>query len=88
MKAERSAGTLTVDGEPMAFADGDTLAACLIRAGRFAMRRSRAGEQRGVFCGIGICNDCLVAVDGVPNVRACVTDARDGLAVQTGIGAA
>ena len=86
MKPERNAGTLTVDGEAIAFVAGDTLAACLMRSGRLATRRSRLGDLRGIFCGIGICNDCLLAVDGVPNVRACVTVARDGLKVETGIG--
>ena len=86
MKLERTAGTLTVDGEAIVFVVEDTLAACLMRSGRLSTRRSRLGEFRGVFCGIGICNDCLLAVDGIPNVRACVTEARDGLTVETGIG--
>ena len=88
MTAEPATATLIVDGEAIPFADGDSLAACLMRAGRLATRRSRLGELRGVFCGIGICNDCLLTVDGVPNVRACVTAARSGLVAQTGTGAA
>ena len=43
----------------------------------------KSGEARGYFCGMGVCQDCLVTVDGVPNVRACVTPVRDRLRVET-----
>lgn len=78
---------LTVDGRRVALLPGDTLAAALMRDGSFAFRRSRKGEARGVFCGIGICNECLLTVDGRPNVRACVTAATSGAIVTTGGGA-
>lgn len=78
--------TLSVDGEPVAIADGDSLAACLMRSGRIAFRRSLKGQLRGVYCGIGVCNECLVTLDGRPNIRACVTDARPGAIVETETG--
>ena len=78
-------GSLTVDGEAIAITAGDTLGACLMRAGRLATRLSRGGRPRGVYCGIGVCNECLLTVDGRPNVRACVTLARPGAVVETGI---
>jgi len=51
------------------------------------MRTTRAGDPRGLFCGMGVCFDCLVIVDGVPGTRACVTWARDGMIISRQAGA-
>jgi hypothetical protein len=64
------------DGDEIPIRRTDTIAAALMRAGRLTMRTSRSGEPRGLYCAIGVCNDCLVDLDGVPNVRACITPAR------------
>lgn len=80
-----SAGSLQVDGRSLDIREGDTLAACLMRAGLLAVRQSLTGELRGLYCGMGVCNECLLTVDGVRNVRACVTPARPGSLVLTGI---
>ena len=53
-------------------APGQSLAAALAAGGILALRRTAAGTERGVFCGMGVCQECLVVVDGVPNQRACV----------------
>ena len=50
---------------------------------RFTRYTARASEPRGYFCGMGVCHDCLVTVEGLPNVRACLTPVRDGLRVET-----
>lgn len=75
--------TITVDGVPVPAREGQTIAGALLTAGRRAWRRTGRGRPRGLFCGIGLCFDCLVAVDGVPNVRACVTPVAEGMAVET-----
>jgi aerobic-type carbon monoxide dehydrogenase small subunit (CoxS/CutS family) len=63
---------------------GETVAAALLAAGQRTLRlTTRRGEPRGVFCGMGICFDCLVRVDGRPNVRACQTPVADGMRVET-----
>lgn len=73
-----------VDGAEVTAYDGDTVAAVLVRAGRTSWRRTRHGGQpRGLFCGIGACQDCLVTVDGVRGVRACVAPATPGASVTT-----
>jgi hypothetical protein len=72
------------EGRPLACAVGEPLAAALLRAGIVTFRRNRGAEPRGLFCGIGICHDCLVRVNGRPNVRACVAEALPGLQVQRG----
>ena len=41
------------------------------------------GYPRGIFCGIGRCTDCVMTVDGQPNVRTCVTPVRAGMKVET-----
>ena len=61
---------------------GESLGAALLAAGERVCRRTPSGAPRGLFCGIGVCQDCLVTVDGVPNQRACVTPARHGVAVE------
>ncbi|MDW5330847.1 2Fe-2S iron-sulfur cluster-binding protein [Plantactinospora sp. KLBMP9567] len=77
--------TIVVDGEPVPVRTGQTLAAALLAAGRRTTRRTRfAGRPRGVFCGIGICFDCLVVCNGEPGVRACLRPAAPGDTVETG----
>lgn len=72
----------TFDGEPVTFNDGQTVGAALTAAGVRSWRTTRhAGRPRGLFCGIGICFDCLVIIDGRPNERACLAEAAEGMAV-------
>ena len=79
--------TVSVDGIAVTAYDGDSVAAVLVREGRTSWRRTRSGDRpRGLFCGIGACQDCLVVVDGVPSVRACVAPARAGIAIVTADG--
>jgi len=64
---------------------GHTLAAALTAAGVRELRATRRGldgEGRGLHCGMGVCQDCLVEVDGEPNLRACMTKARPGMQVR------
>lgn len=77
--------TFTVDGETYLAHAGDTIASALYAAGKRAWRRSRAGDLRGVLCGIGHCFDCLVTVNGVPNIRACQTLVEPGMVVTTNL---
>ncbi|WP_424464814.1 (2Fe-2S)-binding protein [Pseudoclavibacter helvolus] len=70
---------ITVDGEPFEGIQGQSIAGVLLGAGRRSWRETAvAGSPRGLFCGIGVCFDCLVTVDGVPDVRACQRRACDG----------
>ena len=80
---------LTLDGRPVTAYEGESVAALMLAEGITATRVTRGGEPRGVYCGMGVCFDCLVVVDGVPNTRACVTWVRDGMTVerQAGFGA-
>ena len=71
---------LSLDGESLTARPGQTVGAALSEAGILSWRTTRTeGRPRGLFCGIGICFDCLVTVDGAANQRACLTTARDGI---------
>lgn len=75
---------ITVDGADVDAYDGETVAATLTRTGRVAWRTTRgAGAPRGLFCGIGICHDCLVTVNGVASIRACLEPIRAGDVIVT-----
>jgi D-hydroxyproline dehydrogenase subunit alpha len=75
---------IVVDGRPVAVRPGQSVAAALIAAGIRSWRTTRAGRPRGLFCGIGVCFDCLVTVNGRSSVRACMAEARPGDVVTTG----
>jgi hypothetical protein len=74
---------ITVDGAPLEGVRGQTIAGVLLASGRLAWRETPSGAPRGVFCGIGVCFDCLVTVNGVRDVRACRRRARDGDKITT-----
>jgi D-hydroxyproline dehydrogenase subunit gamma len=75
--------TVTVDGEPVQAHLGETIAAALLaRSGSPALRTTLGGSARGLYCGMGVCFECLVIVDGVPNTRACVTWVRNGMEIR------
>ena len=79
--------TLMVDGETLEAYEGEPIATALVAAGRRVFRYTTKGnEPRGVFCALGRCTDCVMIVDGQPNVRTCVTPARDGMVIETQIG--
>lgn len=79
--------TIMYDGQTVPATAGQTLAAALIASGHDAWRRTRAGgEPRGVFCGIGVCFDCLVTVSGRRSVRTCLARAEPGDVVSSEMG--
>ncbi|GII87588.1 proline dehydrogenase [Sphaerisporangium siamense] len=76
---------ITVDGRPLSAVPGQTIGAVLHAAGVVSWRTTRiGGRPRGLFCGIGVCFDCLVTVNGTPSLRACQTEALPGDRVSTG----
>ena len=67
------------EGEPIAMA----LKANDIEIHRYT---TKLHKPRGIFCSIGRCTDCVMVVDGVPNVRTCMTALKEGMRVQTQYG--
>ena len=80
--------SFTYDGKKLQGYEGEPIAAALKAAGVMVHRYTKKRhEPRGIFCAIGRCTDCVMVVDGVPNVRTCVTPLRGGMKVQTQYGA-
>lgn len=78
------AGEITIhfDGTEIKAQPGDTIAAALIGHGLLRQGTAKNGDPRGVFCGMGVCHDCLVTANGRAAVRACMTKASDGMVVE------
>ncbi|BBP76383.1 hypothetical protein PHLH7_24870 [Pseudomonas sp. Ost2] len=64
---------ITFEGTVYTARPGESLAATLIAGGVRHFRETRSGACRGLFCGMGVCQECLVDIDGRPNQRACMT---------------
>jgi hypothetical protein len=76
---------ISVDGRPVTAVPGQTLGAVLYASGIRSWRTTRiGGRPRGLFCGIGVCFDCLITVNGEASLRACQTEALPGDEVTTG----
>lgn len=81
---ERGAAvTIDINGKPVTAYLGESVATALLSDEIVAMRTTTLGESRGVFCGMGVCFDCLVVVDGKPNTRACMTWVKEGMDIRT-----
>lgn len=77
---------ILVEGDPVTAYEGETVAAALIASGRFTFRHTaKHGRPRGIYCGIGLCHECRMAIDDTPNVRACITLVEPGMRIQAGV---
>ena len=75
--------TLKVNDRLITVPTGTMIAAAVLEAGVSSFRRSARGEARGPLCGMGICFECRVTVNGVAHVRSCQTLCEDGMDVRT-----
>ncbi|AEH23876.1 FAD-dependent oxidoreductase [Pyrococcus yayanosii] len=79
--------TIYFEGKQIEAYEGETIAAALHAAGIRVLNYSRVeGRPRGLFCAIGKCSSCLMTVNGVPNVRTCITLVEDGMVIERGQG--
>ena len=77
----------TYDGKTLEGYEGEPIAAALKNAGVMVHRYTKKYDKpRGIFCAIGRCTDCVMVVDGKPNVRTCVTPLKEGMDVRTQYG--
>ena len=74
---------LSVNGEPVTMARGAMVSAAVAAAGVSAFRKSVTGEPRGPLCGMGICFECRVTVNGRAHVRSCQVPCEEGMEVRT-----
>ncbi len=83
-------GTLSflLNGKEIECERGLTVAGAIFKKQLISARTtSRNGKPRLLFCGMGVCFDCAMTINGVPNTRACVTTVQEGMVVKTQIGA-
>jgi D-hydroxyproline dehydrogenase subunit gamma len=74
--------SVTVDGEPVQAFAGESVLAVLWAHGACSLHTTaRTHQPRGFFCGMGVCFDCLVTIDGIVNQRACLETVRDGMSI-------
>jgi D-hydroxyproline dehydrogenase subunit alpha len=77
---------LFVNGRRVTVPEGIAVAAAVAKAGETAFRRSVTGEPRGPVCGMGVCFECRVTIDGQQHQRSCQMTCREGMRVETGAG--
>jgi len=74
---------IRVNGRPLEATPGETVLAALTAAGFRVLKKSNVrGEARGAFCGMGVCYECLVTINGVPKQRSCMTEVQDNMEIQ------
>lgn len=74
---------IKIDGEKVAVAAGLSIAAAILNSGRSVLRRSVTGEPRSAVCGMGVCFECRVTVNGIAHVRSCMTVCEAGMEIET-----
>lgn len=86
---EGVAVTIEFEGRPIDAHEGDSVAAALLVAGVLDLRRTPVlDKRRGPLCMMGVCFDCLVEIDGMPNRQACQVSVKAGMRVERQMGAA
>ena len=77
----------TFDGKEIEGYEGEPIAVALKASGLMVHRYTmKEHKPRGIFCAIGRCTDCVMVVDGIPNVRTCITPLKEGMDVRTQYG--
>lgn len=75
--------TASFNGSTISAPAGASVAAALLASGRTSWRTTRSGRPRGLFCGIGVCFDCLVDIDGESGQRACMIPLTEGMDIRS-----
>jgi aerobic-type carbon monoxide dehydrogenase small subunit (CoxS/CutS family) len=75
--------TLSVNGKPVTLAEGSMVSAAVMMADVESFRRSVTGEKRAPLCGMGICFECRVTIDGQAHCRSCQIPCENGMDVKT-----
>ena len=76
--------TFYFNKQPVDAYENESVAAALLAAGHRVFRHTdAAGEPRGLFCGMGVCHECVVRIDGLRTILACQTIVSDGMRVES-----
>ncbi len=80
--------SFSFEGQPIEASTGDTVASALMFSGQTHFRNTPISQsERGPFCMMGVCFECLVEIDGIPNRQACMIPVREGMVVRRQKGA-
>lgn len=72
-----------VNGKKVDAYQGETVFSALIAGGFKRLRKSPVKkEPRGGFCGMGVCFECLVTIDGIPNLRSCMHEVKENMRIE------
>jgi sarcosine oxidase subunit alpha len=74
---------IRVNGQTLRVREGTVVAAAIAQAGVMRFRRSVGGQPRGPLCGMGICMECRVTINGNPHCRSCQTLCENGMEIKT-----
>ncbi len=78
---------IEVNGKNIEAEEGEPISAALMAAGVCVFHYTKKNRApRGFFCAVGRCSDCLMIVDGIPNIRTCVTPVRAKMKIETQYG--
>ncbi len=84
---EKRVVSFEYDGQTLEGYEGEPISVALKAAGVMVHRyTAKKHEPRGIFCAIGRCTDCVMIVDGKPNIRTCITPLKEGMVVKTQYG--
>jgi aerobic-type carbon monoxide dehydrogenase small subunit (CoxS/CutS family) len=76
--------TVLVNGQSIAVKPGNTVATAVVLANEQRFRTSITGESRAPLCGMGICFECRVTINGQAHCRSCQIVCEDGMDITTG----
>ena len=72
-----------VNGLEIEATESENVGTFLLKRRQQVLRKTRFEDNpRGMFCGIGVCFDCIVTIDGIANQRACITQLREGMRIE------
>lgn len=74
---------VSINGSWCAVEPHTSIAAAILRAGVVGFRRSINGDLRGPLCGMGICFECRVRVNGLQHVKSCQIECESGMEIET-----
>ena len=74
--------TIKINGKETTACQGDTVLASLVASGHKILKKSKKlNENRGPLCGMGVCYECQVTINGMPNQRACMAEVEDEMMI-------
>lgn len=73
---------IRINGQPVRVTVGTSVAAAVLNIAQPATRQSVTGERRAPLCGMGICFECRLTIDGRPHQKSCMMIVREGMEVR------